>query len=153
MADREHSDMQVEEIVHIGVSVFDLEESVQFYRDVVGMEIEYRAHHEGEKISRVVDVPDAKLEVCVLRKGAVRLELIDYGKPEKKRVAYQEQSTPGLIHIAMKVSDVDEAYRRLSARGYGFNSEPLVTRENGPRICYFHGPDNVIMELYQVLEK
>ena len=87
--------MQVEEIVHIGVSVFDLEKSVQFYRDVVGMEIEYRAHHEGEKISRVVDVPDAKLEVCVLRKGAVRLELIDYGKPEKKQVAYQEQSTPG----------------------------------------------------------
>ncbi len=153
MAERESSDMQVEEIVHIGVSVFDLEKSVQFYQDVVGMEIEYRASHEGEKISRVVDVPDAKLKVCVLRKGSVRLELIDYGKPEKKQVAYKDQSTPGLIHIAMKVSDVEEAYRRMSARGFGFNSEPMVTREDGPRICYFRGPDNVIMELYQVLKE
>jgi glyoxylase I family protein len=140
----------VEEIVHIGVSVFDLEKSVQFYRDVVGMEIEYRAYHEGEKISRVVDVANATLNICVLKKGGVRLELIDYGRPEKKRVAYKDQSSPGLIHIAMKVSDVDAACRRLETLGYGFNSEPMVTRENGPKICYFRGPDNVIMELYEV---
>jgi len=142
----------VEEIVHIGVSVFDLERSVQFYRDVVGMEIEYRAHHTGDKISRVVGVPDATLNACVLRRGSVRLELIDYGQPEKKQVSYKDQSTPGLIHIAMKVSDVDEAYRRMKALGYGFNSEPMVTRENGPKICYFRGPDNVVMELYEVLK-
>lgn len=145
--------MQVVEIVHIGVSVFDLEKSVQFYRNVVGMEIEYHTSHEGEKISRVVDVPDSRLRVCVLQKGSVRLELIDYGKPEKKQVAYPDQSVPGLIHIAMKVADVDEAYRRMKALGYGFNSEPMVTRENGPKICYFRGPDNVIMELYEGLKK
>ena len=147
------SDMQVQEIVHIGVSVFDLEKSVQFYQDVVGMEIVYRAFHEGEKISQVVDVPDATLKICVLQKGAVRLELIDYGKPEKQRVGYPDQSVPGLIHIAMKVADVDEAYRRMKALGYGFNSEPMVTRENGPKICYFRGPDNVVMELYEVLKR
>jgi glyoxylase I family protein len=140
----------VEEIVHIGVSVFDLEKSVQFYRDVVGMEIEYRAYHEGEKISRVVDVADATLNICVLKKGGVRLELIDYGKPEKKQLQYKDQSSPGLIHIAMKVSDVEDAWRRMKALGYGFNSEPMVTRENGPKICYFRGPDNVVMELYEV---
>jgi glyoxylase I family protein len=142
----------VEEIVHIGVSVFDLEKSVQFYRDVVGMEIEYRAYHEGEKISKVVDVADATLNICVLKKGGVRLELIDYGQAEKKTTAYKDQSTPGLIHIAMKVSDVEEVYNRMKALGYGFNSEPMVTRENGPKICYFRGPDNVVMELYEVLK-
>jgi catechol 2,3-dioxygenase-like lactoylglutathione lyase family enzyme len=141
----------IEEIVHIGISVFDLEESVRFYRDVIGMEIEYRARNEGEKISRVVDVPNATLEVCVLKKGAVRLELIDYGQPDKKKVAYKDQSTPGLVHIAMKVSDVDEAYRRMAALGYGFNSEPMVARKDGPKICYFRGPDNVVMELFQVM--
>jgi glyoxylase I family protein len=142
----------VEEIMHIGVSVFDLEKSVEFYRDVVGMEIEYRAHHKGEKISQVVDVADATLDICVVKKGSVRLELIDYGKPEKKRVQYKDQSSPGLIHIAMKVSDVDAACRRMKALGYGFNSEPMVTRENGPKICYFRGPDNVVMELYEVVK-
>lgn len=147
----EERDTLVEEIVHIGIGVFDLEKSIQFYRDVVGMEIEYRAYHEGEKVSRVVDVANATLNICVLRKGAVRLELIDYGAPEQKRVEYKNQSSPGLIHIAMKVSNVEEAYERLKALGYGFNSEPMVTRENGPKICYFRGPDNVVMELYEVL--
>ncbi len=32
MPGRDSPEMQVEEIVHIGVSVFDLEKSVQFYR-------------------------------------------------------------------------------------------------------------------------
>jgi catechol 2,3-dioxygenase-like lactoylglutathione lyase family enzyme len=140
----------VEEIVHIGISVFDLEKSVQFYRDVVGMDIEYRAYHEGEKISRVVGVEDATLDICVMKKGGVRLELIDYGKPEKKSIQYKDQSTPGLIHIAMKVSDVDAACRRMEEMGFDFNSRPMVTRENGPKICYFRGPDNVILELYEV---
>jgi catechol 2,3-dioxygenase-like lactoylglutathione lyase family enzyme len=143
------NDMHVQEIVHVGIGVFDLEKSVQFYRDVVGMEIVYRAYHEGEKISQVVDVPDATLKICVLQKGSVRFELIDYGKPDKKQVAYKDQSTPGLIHIAMKVADVDAVYKRMRALGYGFNSEPMVTRPNGPKICYFRGPDNVIMELYE----
>jgi len=149
MVDRDRE--LIEEIVHIGVSVFDLEESVKFYRDVIGMEVEYRARNEGEKISRVVDVPNATLDVCVLRKGAVRLELIDYGQRDKKTVDYKDQSTPGLIHIAMKVADVDEVYRRMTSLGYGFNSEPMVARKNGPKICYFRGPDNVVMELFQVM--
>ena len=32
---------------------------------------------------------------------------------------------------------------------YEFNSPPMVTRENGPKIAFFRGPDNVIIELYQ----
>jgi glyoxylase I family protein len=143
----------VEEIVHIGVSVFDLETSVRFYQEVVGMEIDYRAHHTGEKVSTVVGVPDATLDICVLKKGGVRLELIDYGKAPRKQAGYPDQARPGLIHIAMKVSDVEEAYTRMKALGYGFNSPPMVTRENGPKICYFRGPDNVIMELYEVDKK
>jgi len=28
----------------------------------------------------------------------------------------------------------------------------MVTREDGPKICYFRGPDNVIIELYEVVQ-
>lgn len=141
----------IQEFVHVGISVFDLEKSVRFYTEVIGMEIDYRAKHRGEKISRVVDVKDAELDVCVVKKDNVRIELIDYGNAAKKKVEYKDQDSPGLIHLAFKVADVDEVYRKLKQMGYGFNSEPMVTRENGPKICYFRGPDNVIMELYEVV--
>ncbi len=141
----------IEDFVHVGIGVFDLEASVRFYTEVLGMQIDYRAQHHGDRISRVVGVPKASLNICVVRKGSMRLELIDYGNPAKKIQGYVDQDSPGLIHLAVKVSDVEGEYQRLKRLGYQFNSPPMVTRDNGPKICYFLGPDNVVLELYEVL--
>ena len=142
----------IEELVHVGISVFDLEKSIRFYTEVLGMEVDYHAHHEGQKISQVVGVEDCELNITVVRRGNVKLELIDYGNGRHKRVEYRNQDYPGLVHLAFRVTDVDKVYNKLKEIGYGFNSEPMVTRENGPKICYFRGPDNVTMELYEVSE-
>lgn len=112
-------------------------------------EMMYRAHHEGDRISQVVNVSNARLKVAMMRKGSARLELIEYADRSKKRVAVTDQAAPGLLHLAFKVDEVDAPFRKLQEMGYSFNSPPMVTREHGPKICYFLGPDNVTMELYQ----
>ena len=136
------------EINHVGVSVIDLEKSISFYKNVMGMEIEYRAYHEGEAVSRVVGVKGAILNICVVRKGLCRIELIDY-KNKKLTTNYKSQNESGLVHICFSVKDIDREYERIKGLGYEFNSPPLVTRKNGPKIAYFRGPDNVIIELYE----
>lgn len=139
----------IKDFEHVSVSVINIKKSVQFYTEVMGMEIDYKAHHVGDRISKVVNVDNAELNVCVMRKGSFKLELIDYGSEEKKEFSYKDQDSPGLIHIAFRVSDVDEEYNKIKLMGYEFNSQPMVTRENGPKICYFRGPDNVIIELFE----
>ena len=44
----------IKEFTHVGLSVMDLKKSVEFYTLVMGMEVDYKACHEGEAISRVV---------------------------------------------------------------------------------------------------
>ena len=140
----------IKNLLHVGIGVHDLEETVKFYTEVMGMEVIYRAHNIGEKISRVVGVKDAELVVCVVGKGDLRLELIDYKNDEKKaKSRYKEQDEPGILHIAFAVNDIDKEYEKIKARGYEFNAPPTVARENGPRICYFKGPDKVIIELFE----
>ena len=139
----------VQELNHIGLSVEDLESSVRFYTEVMGMEVDYRAYHEGDAISDVVGVENAVLNVCVVKKGACRIELIEYKNREPKPKSYKRQNEPGLIHISFAVSSVDKAYERIKDFGYRAYSDPMVTRENGPKICYVKGPDNVILELYE----
>jgi len=134
---------------HVGVSVIELEKSVQFYTEVMGMEIEYQTYHKGDEISKVVNVDDAELKICVVKKGSHKLELIDYGKKSRNEIGYLNQTIPGLIHISFVVTDIDQEYKRIKSMGYDFNSPPMVTRQNGPKICYFKGPDNVIIELYE----
>jgi catechol 2,3-dioxygenase-like lactoylglutathione lyase family enzyme len=144
--------IMIKNFLHIGIGVFDLQESVRFYTEVMGAEKDYVAKHSGEKISRVVGVPNANLDVEVVKIGDVKLELIDYGNDKAKAAArgnLRSQDIPGLLHFAVSVDDVMAEYERIKAMGYRFFSEPMVTRENGPLICYFEGPDNVVIELYQ----
>ena len=139
----------VQKLNHIGLGVEDLERSVEFYTDVMGMTVDYRAYHKGDAISEVVGVENAVLNVCVVKKGACRIELIEYRDREPNPQEYKRQNEPGLIHISFAVSSVDEAYARIKDFGYKAYSDPMVTRENGPKICYVKGPDNVIIELYE----
>jgi catechol 2,3-dioxygenase-like lactoylglutathione lyase family enzyme len=140
----------IKNLLHVGIGVHDLERSVTFYTKVMGMEVVYRARNIGERISRVVGVKDAALVVCVVGKGDLRLELIDYNNEEKKAGArHKEQDEPGILHLAFAVTDIDEEYEKIRGLGYEFNAPPTVARENGPKICYFKGPDEVVIELFE----
>ncbi len=140
----------VKSFLHVGVGVKDLEESVRFYTEVMGMDIEYRAHNEGEKISRIVGVEDAYIDVCMLIKNDIRVELLAYksANPDK-HPSPMPQDGIGILHLAFLVDDVDKEYERIKALGYEFNAPPMVARENGPKITYFRGPDNVIIEIFE----
>ncbi len=138
----------VKSMNHVGLSVENLEESVKFYTGVMGMEIDYRTYHEGEAISDVVGVDNATLDICVVRKGNCSIELIEYNNKVEAK-GHKKQNEPGLVHISFAVENVDDMYEKIRSLGYDFYSKPMVTRPDGPKICYFKGPDNVTMELYE----
>ena len=140
----------IKEFLHIGISVNDLEESVKFYTEVMQMDLDYRTKNKGDIISQIVGVEDADLDVAVVIKSNLRIELLDYKNAEKKKnTIYPAQDQPGLVHISFLVDDVDKEYARIKSLGFEFNSPPMVARENGPKITYFKGPDNVVVEIFE----
>ena len=140
----------IRRIEHIGLSVSNLERSIAFYRDHLGLEVTRIIEAQPALgLGRVVGLPDATARIAHLKKGSSMLELFEYTSPQGKPIPEdRRQCDHGLIHVGFSSTDARADYRRLTAAGVRFVSEPVEFRP-GVWIAYFYGPDGEVCELRQ----
>jgi catechol 2,3-dioxygenase-like lactoylglutathione lyase family enzyme len=133
---------------HIGLTVTDLDESMAFYRDVAGMELERRYPVASDEwFKTLTENPDAVVEAVMLRRGLLRLQLVRYHAGGE--TGSTGHAARGGLHLCFEVADVDDAHRQLSAEGR-YHVGPIVRREPyGGRSFYVLDPDGVPVELEQ----
>lgn len=132
---------------HVSFTVSDLEKSIAFYRDIVGMTLEVSPKElKGQMLSEVTKNPGAHLKVAILKLGSFRLELIQYISPRGK--TYRPTlADVGSAHIAFSVDSVEEEYQRLKAVGVEFLSKPGQSRPDGLPLVFLFDPDGYALEL------
>jgi len=141
--------MKIEGQHHVGITVSDLERSIEFYRDVLGMTLRSKGESSGEMISRVVGVPGTHIKSAYFEAGDLVLELFQYLEPAGGRQkASLRQIDVGHYHLAFLVDDIDEAHEKLTARGVRFSDVPQHF-ESGVGAIYFWDPDGVALEFIQ----
>ncbi len=147
--------MEVQWMNHTGFVVSDMERSLAFYRDLLGLSIERDQVLEGDFISEVVGYPDARLHIVYLGVGDQRhsVELIQYLNPAGDAVALPQRHQVGASHLGIIVDDLDAFYADLSAKGARFVSPP-ATRPNpvypaASKGCYMQDPDGNWLELLE----
>ena len=139
---------------HTAISVSDLDKSIHFYGNLLGMTVEWRMdHRQGDSLERVVGMKNVDVSIAVLSGWGSRIELLQYHFPRGKSYpANKLQCDKGIIHLAFQVENIDDLYKRLLAQGVQFNAPPLVLRP-GVKATYFHDPDGMTLELVQYSEK
>jgi lactoylglutathione lyase len=149
--------MPVAGIYHTGLSVSDLDRSLAFYRDLLGLELVAQWDSSQPYLRTVVGFPDGELRIALLRlpgeAGAEghHLELLEYRVPRGVR-GDPRTCNPGNVHVAFRVDDLDATYRELSAKGVRFKSAPVeVThgRNRGAKAVYLLDPDDITLEMMQ----
>ena len=139
---------------HVAVTVSDMERSLAFYCDLLGLKEVERHHLEGEVISKMAGKPDVIMEVVRLEAPetpGVLLDLQQYVAPEGK-VSEAQLGDVAHSHFCFGVPDVWAAYEELTAKGVEFVSEPVsFDLEWGiVYVVFFKDPDGFILELMQV---
>ncbi len=135
---------------HTALSVADLERSVAFYRDVLGLRVIRIIECGPEtRLGDVTNMLGCRARIAHLESGLNMLELFEYQKPRGKKIAQDyKQADQGLIHLGFTSTDVRADYQRLKNLGVRFFSEPVEFRPD-VWIVYFYGPDNEVCELRQ----
>jgi len=132
---------------HYGITVSDLDESIDFYRDVLGMELLDRFSMDPEAFSGLLGAETTGAEVAFLDAGGFRLELEEHANAERSVGELTDPSDVGVPHLCLSVDDVQNVYEQRSE--LDFLSAPGSASDSGAVIAYFTDPDGNLIELIE----
>lgn len=126
---------------HFGLSVPNLEESIEWYRKMLGFEV----------VTRMKEDAENKMLIALMRRGNFYLELfqVEGAKPmpEYRRDPNADLRVHGLKQMAFQVADVQAAVRELKAKGVEIAMGPV----DSPGVAFVFIRDNsgIAIELIQ----
>lgn len=143
-------------LFHGGIAVSDMERSLSFYRDMLGLEVFFDVTLDAVDYVHAVmgiEMRDARLVyLSVPGEDGIYVELIEYhgtdGRPTDPRAW-----DPGTGHLCFHVSDVARLHAQAIAQGFRSRSEGAVEIPVGPNAggmaAYLLDPDGYHVELFQ----
>jgi glyoxylase I family protein len=141
---------------HTGLVVADLDRSIRFYHDLLGLQFynEPTSWFSGPDLARGVGVPDAELRQVTFWVGEhSTVELLEYRNPPQPATSPMPNNRLGAAHVCFRVADVRAKKAELEALGVEFYSNVNVV-DDGPlagwRWIYFSDPDGLALELVEI---
>ena len=139
-------------IRHTGIVVDDLDSSLFFYRDLLGMKVVRRMDEHGEYIDKVLSLHNVMVTTVKMSVAdGQMIELLYYhshpnGKEEKREIYSR-----GITHIAFTVDNLDVEYKKLLAEDVLFNASPQLSLDGAVKIAFCRAPEGTFIELVEVL--
>ena len=138
---------------HGGITVSDMDAALRFYRDGLGLEMEFDRILDGPYLPVVLGLSFDHIRAAYLRiPGGGFVELLEYHGIETLP-ASSRPCDYGAGHLCLYVDDVEQMHARLVSMGYHARSERVVDITAGPntgaRSCYMADPDGYAVELFQ----
>ena len=147
----------IREVMHIGVTVSDMDRSIAFYRDVLELKFEGELLMEGKETEMLFARPGCRARVAYLNGSgelaAPPIELIQFlDQPAQKVPA--ELDRISISEICFRTSDIDRLYAHLQQRGVPCLSAPQrfdfsASGFGKSKAVYFRDPDGIVLEAMQ----
>ena len=131
----------INRINHVAVVVEDMEKSLSFWRDALGIHL-----HE------LRDVPAEKSRVAFLPLEGSEIELVQPTSDDSGIAKYLAKRGPGMHHICLEVDDISAMMAELKLKNVRLiNEEPRLAAD-GKKYAFIHpeSTGGVLVELYQV---
>lgn len=132
---------KINSINHVAIVVDDMEKSLHFWRDALGIEL-----HE------LRDVPAEASQVAFLPVAGAEIELVRPTTEDSGLAKYLAKRGPGMHHVCLEVDDIDGMMARLKEKGIRLINESPRTAADGKRYAFIHpeSTSGVLVELYQL---
>jgi lactoylglutathione lyase len=132
-------------IEHIGIVVSDISRSIDFYKNVLGLEVGEKWEFEpGATLGSSMSLP--RRVVFINAKNA-SFELLDFAEDMKAKAGGARGNTVGLHHIAFQVNKIHDFAANLERKGIRFSTGPVDLQDL--TVAFFEDPDGNMLELFE----
>ncbi|MDO4711501.1 MAG: methylmalonyl-CoA epimerase [Peptostreptococcaceae bacterium] len=132
--------MNVSRVDHIGIAVTDLDKTIKFYEEVLGIKCE------GTEI-----VEEQKVKVAFFPVGDTELEFLESTSPDGPIARYIEKNggRGGIQHVALRVDNIENAIAEMKEKGYQMIDESPRYGAGGAKIAFVHprSTGGILLEL------
>jgi catechol 2,3-dioxygenase-like lactoylglutathione lyase family enzyme len=139
------------EVHHVGLTVGDLDRSVDFYSTNFGLRQIAFNTLSGELISEQTGLPDTVIDVAILAGSNTIVELLCYRNPVGDPYTLR-CCDPGAAHACIVVDDLNATYEAMRDRGVPLHARPCKLMDDDTLMVYVKDPDGVIVELLEPTE-
>lgn len=117
----------INRIDHIGIAVKSIENALKLYTDALGLEV------------KDIEIVEAqKVRTAIIPVGESKIELIESTDPEGVIARYIEKRGEGLHHLALAVSDIEQALDDLQSKEVSLIDEKPRGGVEDSRIAFLH---------------
>ena len=138
---------------HTSFTVADMDRSIAFFRDALGLELLYQRQIGDDYFGEIVGLPGSVVKAALFRLpgSGHHLELFQYLQPAGQ-AQRARPCDPGSSHLALLVDDLAAVYLQLQGKGVTFVSPPVpVTAgpSRGGSALYLRDPNGILIELFK----
>lgn len=119
--------MKPTHIEHIGIAVKNLEDSITYYEEVLGLEC-----------YAIEEVKDQQVKTAFFKVGDTKIELLESTDPEGPIGKYVEKKGEGVHHIAFAVKGIEQALENAKEKGIRLIDKQARKGAEGLNIAFLH---------------
>lgn len=136
---------------HTGIITNNIKESLYFYNSILGLEVIQEFTDDSEYINKITGIKNGVAHFIKLKaKDGTVIELLEYPSHPTKPVKMSILNV-GVLHIALRVENAEEAYEELKHKNIKILSEPVLSSEGIAKVFFCIDPDGIRVELVEML--
>ena len=141
----------IKEVRHIGIVVTNMENSLKFYRDQLGLKIIKDMDEQGNYLDNMLSLNNVRVRTVKLsaNENTTLVELLEFESHNDNKI--RNFYTIGASHVAFTVDDIEKLYVNLSEKNIKFNAIPQKSPDGLVKVTFCKDPDGTPIELVEML--
>ncbi|MGZ7886209.1 VOC family protein [Ligilactobacillus salivarius] len=138
---------------HVGITVSNLEKSIEFYETLTGKKISNKDEIGGKRMAQTQGLDDTLIRYANLHLDNINIDILEYVEPKSTKANYSNEQISAM-HLCFEVDDIETAVARMKEIGIEPEGEPIYLEKSdglkvgfGTGVVYFKDPDGTNLEL------